>query len=81
MIKIDIFDKALGDAHELMVTPELVEKEINPRLVKGWTLSVLKHPMREAIAQGRTVTFDYLQKTLEKEKATDLTLRAPMTAG
>jgi hypothetical protein len=85
MVKIDIFDKALGDAHQLLVTPELVEKEINPRLAKGWTLTAMKASAatadQVAVSQGKTVTFDYLQKQVEKEEYSDLLLKAPMTAG
>jgi hypothetical protein len=79
---VDIYDKDLGDRRQQLVTPELVEKEINPRLGRSWTLSG-KNAAGEliAVSQGQQMSYEKLEKTVQKEQIVDMTLRSPQVAG
>jgi hypothetical protein len=81
-MNVDIYDKDLGDRRQQMVTPELVEKEINPRLGRSWTLSGKnKDGELVAVSQGQQMSYEKLEKKVEKLDIVDMTLRSPQVAG
>lgn len=75
---VDIFDVKLGDKRQVLVTQEVLEKEINPKLERGWTLSgKIREGETVALSQGKAVSMQMLEKYNVQESV----LRSPITAG
>lgn len=81
-MRVDIYDKELGDRRQQLITEELMRKEINPRLGRSWTLTG-KNSSGEliAVSQGQLMSYEKLEKQIQKLDIVDMTLRSPQVAG
>lgn len=79
---VDIFDVKLGDKRQMLVTQELLEEEINPKLKMGWNLSGKDASgQMVALSQGKAVTIQQLEKISEELQVQEAVLRSPIVAG